>query len=504
MIKNDKIYISISNRNISHFQKLGYDINNKKIIINTIDLPKNSHVKIDVVCDICKKEYSLMYAKYHQNVSHYGFFTCKKCSTEKKKLTSIEKFGVDNYAKIFGYSEEVKKIKKEKYGQENYNNKDKQKETMMKRYGVSSFLSTENFVEKYRERRDNVYKKNLLEKLKDRGVIDIDEDYNYIMVCKKDHIFKIDSETLRNRTKNDSKTIVCTVCNPVGSHTQSGQEILLKNFIDNNYNGIILSNDKNIGKEIDIFLPELKLGFEFNGVYWHNELYKDKNYHKNKTETAEKNGIKLIQIYQDDWFYKNDIVKSRILNLLGKSKKIMARKCEIKEINDNKLVRIFLRDNHLQGHISSKIKIGLFYNEELISLMTFGNLRKSMGQKSIEGSYEMLRFCNKLNINVIGGASRLFKYFIEKYRPVFIVSYADRSWSSGNLYYKLGFMLDHKTEPNYYYVIDGIRKHRFNYRKDKLIKQGFDQYKTEHEIMLERKIYRIYDSGQLKYIFKTN
>lgn len=106
-----------------------------------------------------------------------------------------------------------------------------------------------------------------------------------------------------------------------------------------------------------------------------------------------------------------------------------------------------------------------------------------------------------MNTNVIGGASKLFKYFIEKYNPDEVTSYADRSWSQGKLYEKLGFKLDNKTQPNYYYVIDGIRKHRFNFRKDKLIKQGFDPNKTEHEIMLDRKIHRIYDSGNLKYIF---
>jgi len=504
MIKNDNIEINISNRNKSYFQHLGYVVTGDTLLIKTKDLTNNSHIKIEVICDICKKEYSLMYAKYYQNISHYGFFTCKKCSDKKKKLTSIKKYGVDNYVKLNGYSDEVKRIKKEKYGDENYNNIEKHKETMLEKYGVKFYLAINNFSNKYREKRDGVYKKNLLEKLKNKGVIDIDEDYNYIMYCDKGHQFKIDSEILKNRTKNNKETVLCTICNPVGSHTQSGQEILLKEFIKSNYDKIILSNDKKTGKEIDIYLPDIKIGFEFNGIYWHNEIHKPNNYHQEKTELAEKQGIKLIHIYQDDWFYKKDIIKSRILNLLGKSDKIYARKCDIREVNNNKLIRKFLDENHLQGNVSSKIKIGLFYNDELVSLMTFGKLRKFMGQISKEGTYEMLRFCNKLNTNVVGGASRLFKYFIEKYVPLEIISYADRSWSQGDLYEKLGFKLEHKTRPNYYYVINGIRNYRFNFRKDKLIKEGFDPSKTEHEIMLERKIYRIYDSGQLKYIFKTN
>ena len=191
-----------------------------------------------------------------------------------------------------------------------------------------------------------------------------------------------------------------------------------------------------------------------------------------------------------------------ILNKLNKTEnKIFARKCEVKEISDNNLVKYFLNNNHIQGNINSSVKIGLFYNNELISLMTFGKLRKPLNSKSTDNEYEMLRFCNKLNTNIIGGASKLFKYFLKQYNPNKVISYADRGYSNGNLYKQLGFELEHITEPNYYYIIDNNRKHRFGFRKDILVKQGFDSNKSEHEIMLERKIYRIYNSGNLKFIF---
>jgi hypothetical protein len=220
---------------------------------------------------------------------------------------------------------------------------------------------------------------------------------------------------------------------------------------------------------------------------------------------CEKNNIKLIHIYEDDWMFKQEIVKSRILNLLMKTpNKIMARKCKVKEITDNKLVKDFLEKNHIQGFVGSQIKLGLYHENELISIMTFGKIRKSMGQKSKEKTYEMLRFCNKLNTVVIGGASKLFQFFIKNYDPVEIVSYADRSWSQGNLYKQLNFVYQYKTQPNYYYILNGIRKYRFLFRKDILVKQGYDRNKTEHEIMLERKIYRIYNSGNLKYVWINN
>ena len=87
-------------------------------------------------------------------------------------------------------------------------------------------------------------------------------------------------------------------------------------------------------------------------------------------------------------------------------------------------------------------------------------------------------------------------------QPIEITTYADRSISQGKLYETLGFNFIGKTNPNYYYIIDGIRHHRFNYRKDLLVKQGYNINKTEHEIMIDRKIYRIYDSGNLKFIYK--
>jgi len=204
-------------------------------------------------------------------------------------------------------------------------------------------------------------------------------------------------------------------------------------------------------------------------------------------------------IFSDEWENNKQIVKSRILNILGRSEKIYARKTQIKEIIDNKLIREFLNKNHIQGFVGSVVKLGLFYNNELVSLMTFGNLRKNLGQKSKEGSYELLRFCNKLNTTVVGGASRLFKYFLNNYDVNYILSYADRRWSKGSLYLNLGFDYKSITVPNYYYIIDNKREYRFNYRKDKLIRDGYDPNKTELQIMTERGYYRVFDKGSIKF-----
>ena len=133
--------------------------------------------------------------------------------------------------------------------------------------------------------------------------------------------------------------------------------------------------------------------------------------------------------------------------------------------------------------------------------MTFGNLRKNLGFKSKSDSYELLRFCNKLDYNVVGGPSRLFKFFLENHKPNFILSYSDNRWGKGEVYKKIGFKFTSKTQPNYYYIIDNIRKNRFNFRKDVLVSRGYDENKTEVEIMNQIGYYRIFDKGSNKFEF---
>ena len=257
------------------------------------------------------------------------------------------------------------------------------------------------------------------------------------------------------------------------------------------------------GKEIDIFLPQYNIGIECDGLRWHNELHKDKDYHLKKTEECKEHGIRLIHIFEDEWVNKGEILKSMLLNLFGKTKnKIYARKCELKEVLA-KDARKFLDENHIQGYSNSKINYGLYYNGELVSLMTFGKPRINLGGKKEDGSYELVRFCNKTNTNVIGGASKLFKHFIGEYNPDEIVSYSDKRWSLGLLYRILGFHHDHDSKPNYFYVDGLTRLNRFGFRKSVLIKEGFNKDKTEHEIMLERGIYRIYDCGTMVWKWKS-
>ena len=251
--------------------------------------------------------------------------------------------------------------------------------------------------------------------------------------------------------------------------------------------------------ELDIYIPDKKIAIEYDGLHWHSEIHNEnKNYHLNKTLECEKQGIRLIHIFEDEWLYKQEIVKSRLKNILGiTNERIYARKCILKEISSKESFD-FLEKNHIQGSSMSMFRYGLYYNDELVSLMTFGRLRQTKKNNiDYDNEYELLRFCNKLNTTVVGGASKLLKHFIKIKRPLKIISYADRRWSDGHLYETLGFTHTHDSRPNYFYVVGQHRENRFKYRKGELVKQGFDSSKSEHEIMLERKIYRIYDCGTM-------
>lgn len=443
---------------------------------------------------INSKTLIIAHCKRHGIIKFYPNFknhVCKKCFQVEKNFSNFKKKAKEKYGERFDYS----------HSEYERNTKhililDRQNNILFKQtpqghlkgephqiYWASK-NNTEIFIKESRTKHGNKYDYSKVEYKGSKNKVEI--------ICPNHGIFL---QTPNNHLKGTE----CPSCNRFNIKQND-----VFNFISEHYPNV-LSSDRNIlnGKEIDIYIPELKLGFEFNGLYWHSEIYKDRMYHLNKSKECQKLGINLFHIWEDDWLYKQDIVKSMILNKLGKTTiKIFARKCQIKEITDNQLIRKFLDKNHIQGFVGSKIKLGLFYKDELVSLMTFGNLRKSLGQKSQEGSYEMLRFCNKLNTNIVGGASKLFKHFIKNNDVKEVISYSDSSRSEGNLYVTLGFKMIHETEPNYHWIVDGFRKHRFNFRKDKLVEQGSDPRKTEIEIMNDKGFYRIFDCGSKKWNFK--
>lgn len=254
------------------------------------------------------------------------------------------------------------------------------------------------------------------------------------------------------------------------------------------------------GKEVDIYIPSKKLAIEYDGLFYHSEMagHKDRRYHLNKTIKCLQKGIRLIHIFSDEWINKRSICENRLRNILHVSKnKIYARKCNVISITSQES-NAFLNTYHIQGEDKSRIKLGLLYNEELIAVMTFSIGRNMMGTLREENSYELSRYASKNN--VVGGASKLLHHFIKHYKPLKIISYADRRWSEGNLYNKLGFTQMKYSAPSYWYTTDyRQRLYRYNFRKSILIKNGCDSNKSEWENMQMLGYDRIWDCGTIKF-----
>jgi len=247
--------------------------------------------------------------------------------------------------------------------------------------------------------------------------------------------------------------------------------------------------------EYDIIVKNKNLLIEFNGLYWHSEnVQKDKNYHYKKWKIAINNNYHLFTIWEDDWENKKEIIKSMLNYKLNKTEKhISARNCNIKEV-DYQTAKEFLIENHLQGNCVNSVRIGLFYKNKLVSLMTFG--KRKISNKT---QFELLRFANILNISIAGGASKLFKYFITNYHPTKIISYASLDFSEGNLYEILGFQKIGETGINYWWVKHKTKYHRSNFMKWKLIKNKEKVDKTGDDIMRENGYYKVWNIGNLKY-----
>jgi len=317
------------------------------------------------------------------------------------------------------------------------------------------------------------------------------------ITCKKHGDFL---QTPKNHMSGQN----CPVC--MANKTTSTQEKEIVTYIKSLKKDIeIKQNSRSIiaPNELDIFLPEYKLAIEYNGIYWHTEKNgkKGRNYHLTKTKQCVEKNITLLHIFGNEWKEKKNIWKSIIANKINKIESIYARKCEIKKVG-NEQSKNFLNDNHLQGSVGASYKIGLFYEKKLVSLMTFSKPRFN---KTVD--WELARFATKLNIRVIGGASKLFKYFLKENKNSSIISYADKRFSEGNLYKVLGFKEEKDSPPNYFYTKDnGKLWSRVKFQKHKLknLLEDFNFELTEWENMQKNKWDRIWDCGNKVFICNKN
>jgi hypothetical protein len=509
------------------------------IISSTSSLPVNSslprriyHIKnnlFSVPLCICKKE--CLWTDKHLYKKTCGDKECailqinitKSPNQEKiiaKTRNAIkQKYGVDNYSKTDLFKNTV--LKENNFSRQEI--KEKIKNTVKQKYNVDNvakskiiqekIIKTNN--EKYdvdykifdptirNKRKRNVfldesYKKTFVDRMleinKQKFVNNLSEEYELVKYNGKEpiellhkkcnEIFIVENPTFYSRTKRNFE--ICTFCNKLQKNYSNG-EIEIAEFIKQNYCGIILNNEKIDGIELDIYLPELNLAIEFNGLYWHSSLFKNKNYHKNKTDKCEKLGINLIHIWEDDWENKQKIVKSILLNYLNKQKiKIYARNTVVQTIINNTVVSDFLENNHLQGYNSSTICYGLYHDNELVQLISFVYWKNKQ-------QWEIQRLCTKLDCQIIGGTEKLWKHFLKENNPNFIFTYSSRDYFFGSIYEKLGMKFEKITEPSLFYTNGKIRLNRQKFQKKKLIKNNLDKTKFAE----------LYNSGNKKFILQS-
>lgn len=294
----------------------------------------------------------------------------------------------------------------------------------------------------------------------------------------------------------------CENCDPIVPVFKSGEENEVFAFITNlDIKGIQRDRKLINPYELDMIFPDHKIAIEYCGLYWHSEssANKNKNYHANKLKLVEAKGWRLITIFSDEWNKSRVKVENRLRNIFKKTQiKIAARNCKIEEITPAES-RSFFDMYHIQNNAVAKIHIGLKYKGELVAAMTFGSGRKALNTKKDQNVYELVRFATN-GANIQGGASRLLNYFVKKYNPSKIISYSDCRWSRGELYKSLGFISTGQPSIGYWYVSNyENRHHRYNFTKQKLIKNGNDKNLTEWQIMQKLKYDRIWDCGQQKW-----
>ena len=328
-------------------------------------------------------------------------------------------------------------------------------------------------------------------------------------ISQEEYMFKYGQETLSESTREKLRTIVKKVNENIEFQNVSNAEKEIKDFISKN--GVDVYDKRKIidGKELDIFIPSLNLAIEYNGLYYHTEKFKNgSNYHLDKTLTCARNGVKLIQIFEDEYRQHKDLVLSKIGHLIGidsKKAKVMGRKCQIHSISSD-LCADFLVRNHIQGNGSGSVKIGAFFNDLLVGVMIF--------KETSKGEWELVRSATDVNYCCQGVSGKIFKHFLREYNPSFVKSFADRRWTTdekNNVYLQLGFSFDGYTRPDYRYVgkifNNRRRIHKFRMRKQRMLKMDKDgvlnEKMTEHEMALKLGMYRIYDCGLIRYVWRS-
>ena len=392
---------------------------------------------------------------------------------EQIKQTKFEKYGNP----YFVNPEKTKQTKLERYNTSNYNNSEKSKQTMIKRYGVPSnnYVHFKNF-----ELLNEKYVRNNFIQDGEFLVKEFMDFYN---------ISPGGSKLYKNKFKISEPNKIL--------HGRSNAEVELANWISN-YTEVITRSNLINPYEIDILIPSIKLAIEYNGSFWHSAEMKDEGYHLKKTEMCLEQGYQLFHIFDFDDI---EIWKSMIMSKLGLNNKIDSENCKIKNVS-SEIAKDFIENNHLQGYIESTINLGLYYNNDLLQIMSFNTPRFNK-----DYDFELLRICTLKGVNVVDGASKLFNHFVKSHPNNTIITYCNRRISEGEIYEKLGFERIETTKPNYYYV--DIREftildhYQCQQQMLQTILENFDPNLSESDNMSDNGYLKIYDCGDYVFAYNT-
>lgn len=431
-------------------------------------------------------------------IKRYGETNPLKCKSirDKAAQTNLDKYG---YSCIFSSPEFREKIRG----------------TLTERYGVANFPESCEYTHRV-----------MKDPSKFEEFVEFDKDpKSYIQshYCIKPSLSEL-SNDLGVGTEAISLRVSRSGCKDLVGYIYSIMEKEVYEFLLKNLpKSQIIRNTKQIISpyELDIYIPEYNFAIECNPASTHNSTIDtwdssrspmSYNYHKMKTDMCEKKGIFLFHIFGYDWMWHKDVVQSMILNVLGKCPaKLYARNCDIREVT-SKDASAFLNLNHRQGAAGSSTKLGLYYDNELVSLMTFSKMRNTIGTGSedLSDCYELVRFCSKQNTTVVGGASKLFKHFIQEVQPTRIRSFSDRAHTKGLLYPTLGFKEIRRSDPGYVWVnlYNDRPYHRYNAQKQNIREflqdDSIDLSQTEREIMSSHGFVQVFDSGTITWEWNNN
>lgn len=492
-----------------YYQLLKQTMNEQHVDIRVAEYMYKNNLKNIPVCPVCGNPVKFYGPKYG-----FAKFCCPKCAQldketrqkqvdtlkqrygknykesiiQKSKKTLLDRYGVDNPAKDPNLIIKSQKTCLDRYGVDNPMKfkkfQEKSKKTCLKKYGAEYwFLS-----DKYSMQRSEALEKTKKTNLQKYGVPSATQN--------EDVKLKI-SQTVAN------KYGVSWSCMREEAHNSRNSKSKPNLMFESRLKGI-----SQYKKEFPVenLIYDFKVGnnlIEINPTATHNINWspfgkeKDKNYHLRKTNVAKNNGYKCIHVW--DW---DDMDK--IINLLKPKQTIYARQCSIKNIK-YKTAKKFLEENHLQGNCrGQKAILGLYYKNSLVELMSFG---KSRYDKNVE--WELLRLCTNAGYIVVGGASKLFNYFINTFQPNTIVSYCDNSKFTGAVYNQLGFDLINITQPGIHWYNPKTKDHVLNSMllslgADRILHTNYGKGSSNEQIMFNNGFVQVCDCGQMKFIWKTN